>query len=168
MKRLILFLMTAVLCLEMISCGNSNQTQDPADQPSDSTSTSTSTSATQEETTATPQPDIGSVESIELCYCCNLTNAITITDAQTIATLLSYMKNANGERGETTWGHCGVIFGLTITTTDGNSYHFDLWDEDSYATSADKDENGYPYFYLADMSEMYNYLNEKYPADFWY
>ena len=175
MKRLILFLLTAVLCLGMISCGNSNQTQDPSDQSSKSTTQEeiTTIGITQEETTTTsealPKPDTGSVESIVLSYCGNPNASITITDPQIIATLLSYMKNANGVKGKSSRGYYGVLYFFQIFTADGEEYFFELWNETDYiASHTEKDEYGYYYFYSADMSEMYNYLTENYPSDFWY
>ena len=112
---------------------------------------------------------IENVQSISLCYMGYRKGAITITDKETIEELMGFVTSANGTKGESTKGHYGVAYSLSIYTEDGKVFHFSLWDQNRYSLyDTYEDEEGYPYFWIADMSEMYDYLEGKYPADFWY
>jgi len=112
---------------------------------------------------------IENVQSISLCYVGYADGAITITDKETIEELMGFVTSANGTKGESTMGYYGVAYSVDIHTEDGKVFHFSLWDQNHYSLDDTyEDEYGYPYFFNADMSEMYDYLEEKYPADFWY
>ena len=110
---------------------------------------------------------IENVQSISLCYMGYREAAITITDKETITALMGFVTAANGTKGESTMGHYGVSYSLQIYTEASEPLIFWLWDEERYSLGTYEDEEGYPYFWMADMSEMYDYLEGKYPADFW-
>ena len=109
------------------------------------------------------------VDRIVLRYHGNPYNAITIYDEEECNLLYGYTSRAGGDRGESTRGYYGVPFTLDIYLIGSSEpITFCLWSEDSYSTPKDKDEYGYHYFYHDDLSEMFDYLEKKYPDEFWY
>ncbi len=109
------------------------------------------------------------VDRIVLRYHGNSYNAITIYDEEECNLLYGYTSRAGGERGESTRGCYGIPYTLDIYLIGSSEpMTFCLWSEDSYSTPKDKDEYGYHYFYHDDLSEMFDYLEKKYPDEFWY
>lgn len=108
-----------------------------------------------------------SVESIKLWYMVRV-NAITIEDEEIIEDLIAFIADAKGEKGESSKGYYGGYYGLEIELIDGSTLDFYIWNKNQYTSSKYLDEEGYPFFFNADMSEMFEYLEEKYPESFWY
>ena len=114
-------------------------------------------------------PAMDSVQSIKITYCGNVDKTLTVTDPTVISKVLTFISEAGGQMGESTMGHYGTVFRIDIVDKDGTmSYTFNLWDSKRYSIPQYKDADGYEYFFDADMSDMYEYLNEKYPTEFWY
>ena len=161
MKKILKCIGLFLLIFALVSCGS--LTGDP-NQDSESES--------QPPETETHEPlfadGIENVQSISLCYMGYREAAITITDKETITALMGFVTAANGTKGESTRGNYGVAYSLQIYTEASEPLIFWLWNEERYSLRTYEDEEGYPYFWIADMSEMYDYLEEKYPADFWY
>lgn len=156
-----------LLIFALVSCGPS--TGDPS--KDSETETKPSETETQPLETETHEPlfadGIDNVQSISV-YCMASNNPISVTDKETIAELMAFVTSANGTKGESTWGHYGVLYSLRIFTEDGSEpLDFWLWDEERYSLRTYEDEYGYPYFWIADMSEMRDYLEENFPEDFW-
>lgn len=108
-----------------------------------------------------------SVESIKLWYMVRV-NAITIEDEEIIEDLIAFIADAKGEKGESSKGYYGCRYGLEIELIDGSILDFSIWNKNQYTSSKYVDEEGYQFFFNADMSEMFEYLEEKYPESFWY
>lgn len=110
---------------------------------------------------------VESVASIKLSHYVKV-SAITIDDEKTIEDLIAFIADANGEKCESSKGHYGCSYTLEIEFIDGSTLDFYLWDKNRYSSSKYIDEEGYQFFFNADMSEMYEYLEEKYPESFWH
>ena len=106
---------------------------------------------------------------INLSYCGNKDNSIMIEDAAACAELMAFIKKAGGERGASTKGCYGAVYTLTVSLEgEKEPLRFSLWNDGTYSTSRHTDSEGYDYFYNGDISDFYQYLEEKYPAEFWY
>ncbi|MBR6795191.1 MAG: hypothetical protein IKM52_03675 [Clostridia bacterium] len=108
------------------------------------------------------------VDRIELVYHGNLTNAHTIEDEQEIERLMEYICEIDAKQiGDSTAGHYGVSFSLELYAKEKKIAGFWLWDKKNYSTWH-YNEKVYAYFYHGDISEIYDYLDEHYPEEFWY
>lgn len=108
---------------------------------------------------------------IELSYHGNSENILTIDNPDEYTKLLNYILQAmeTGTQGESTHGYYGVPYGLTVYRNGEKWLEFSLWSETQYSTSQHKDDAGYEYFYNADLTELFAYLENQYgSADFWY
>jgi len=106
---------------------------------------------------------------INLSYCGNKDNSIMIEDAATCSELMAFIEKAGGERGASTKGCYGAVYTLTVSLEgEKEPLRFSLWNDGTYSTSRHTDSEGYDYFYNGDISDFYQYLEEKYPAEFWY
>lgn len=101
---------------------------------------------------------------IELTYSLHLKNTVIIADEQTVSELVSYIGNAHGKKSESTKGVYGFPYILTLYFKDGSTSRFWLWDAENYSTSSDTDDEGFPYLYHGDMSELYEYMSQKFPV----
>ena len=106
---------------------------------------------------------------INLCYHGNKDTSITIEDAGICSELMTLITKADGTQGESSKGYYGVPYTLTIYF-EGNEppLVFCLWSDSQYSTSEQRDAEGYQYFFNDDLSDLYQYLEEKYPDEFWY
>ena len=106
---------------------------------------------------------------INLCYHGNKDTSITIEDAGICSELMTLITKADGTQGESSKGYYGVPYTLTIYF-EGNEAPlvFCLWSDSQYSTSEQRDAEGYQYFFNDDLSDLYQYLEEKYPDEFWY
>lgn len=106
---------------------------------------------------------------INLCYHGNKDASITIEDAGICSELMTLITKADGTQGESSKGYYGVPYTLTIYF-EGNEapFVFCLWSDSQYSTSEQRDAEGYQYFFNDDLSDLYQYLEEKYPDEFWY
>ncbi len=96
--------------------------------------------------------------------------SVVVKDEQECSLVGEWIAKAQANstfEGESTKGHYGCAFGLTVYTK-GRAFQFTIYDETRYSVSTHQDSEGYDYFYRADLSEIYNYLNEHYPEEFWY
>lgn len=105
------------------------------------------------------------VTYIELAYYNHLAEPIKIKDTEVIETICAYISQAGGERAESTKGIYGIPYILTLHYDAGESLVFYLWNESRYSTSLDTDEDGFSYFYLDDVGELYRYIKERYPFE---
>lgn len=105
------------------------------------------------------------ITHIELAYYNHLAEPIEIKDAEVIETICAYIKQVGGERAESTKGIYGIPYILTLYSDADEPFVFYLWNEGKYSTSRDTDEDGFSYFYLDDVSELYRYVKERYPFE---
>ncbi len=116
--------------------------------------------------------EIDKVQHLEISYCGSpVEEAVIVTDSTVIYDLLSFMFEATekGRKGESTMGHYGVLYYIEIVYKDGTPpSSFTLWNRTHYSTPQHKDEEGYAYFFTANMKDMLEYLNEKYPEELWH
>ena len=111
------------------------------------------------------------LDFIELTYCGNPHNTLTIDDPDLVSQLLGWVQKAKatGKQVESTRGHYGAPFHLKVyQCSEPEPLVFTIWSKTRYATPEHQDENGYPYFYEADLSEIYTFLDTHYPPDIWY
>ena len=107
------------------------------------------------------------VDSIELVYCGYSDRAYRIEDEE-LEQLMGYICEMDARQlGDSTAGHYGGAYSFDFYSGEEKITGFLLWQEDSYSTRH-YNEKGYAYFYHGDFSELYNYLSEKYPHEFWF
>ena len=107
--------------------------------------------------------------SIRLSYHGNKNNSVLIEDENVCSKLMSFISKSGGTQGESTKGYYGAPYTLTIYYEgEQEPLVFSVWSSGQYSTSKHKDNEGYPFFYNDDISDMYKYLEEKYPDEFWY
>lgn len=111
-----------------------------------------------------------SVPFIELHYHGNRNNSHKIYEGEEYFYLLELISRADGVKGESTMGYYGVPYTLVVhLSEDSEPFSFSLWTKTQYSVSnGEKDEYGYLYFLETDLSELYEYLEAKYPFSFWY
>ena len=106
---------------------------------------------------------------INLSYCGNKDNSIMIEDAATCSKLMAFIEKAGGEQGASTKGCYGAVYTLTVSLEgEKEPLRFSLWNDGTYSTSRHTDSEGYDYFFNGDVSDLYQYLEENYPTEFWY
>ena len=106
---------------------------------------------------------------IDLCYHGNKATSIMIEDERICQELMAFIAKADGTREGSSKGYYGVPYTLTIYFEESNDpLVFYLWSDTRYSTSEQTDAEGYPYFFKDDLSELYQYLEERYPDEFWY
>lgn len=99
------------------------------------------------------------ITHIEFAYSThNLADPIIIEDEATITKLATYIENAAGERDPDQDFLYGVPYCFTLHYNDGSTVKFNLYGDGKYASSKDVKEDGDFYYYLDDMSEMYEYV----------
>ncbi len=109
------------------------------------------------------------IDRIELAYCGYGEKAYMIEDQEEIERLLNFIFEAKAKQvGESTYGYAGGSYSLNLYSGDECVFDLGLWYEMMYSTSMHKDPYGYSYFYYGDFSELYNYLSENYPHEFWF
>ena len=107
--------------------------------------------------------------SIRLSYHGNKNNSVLIEDENVCSELMSFILKSGGTQGESTKGYYGVPYTLTIYYEgEQEPLDFSVWSSGQYSTSKHKDNEGYQFFYNDDISDLYKYLEEKYPDEFWY
>lgn len=106
---------------------------------------------------------------IRLIYHGNSSNDIMIEDSVTCSELMGFISKAGGTEKGSTKGNYGVPYTLVVYF-DGEEkpLSFMLWSDKLYSTRDHIDSEGYPIFFEDDLSDMYQYLTDKYPEDFWY
>lgn len=104
------------------------------------------------------------ITHIELTYSLHLKNTVIIADEQTVSELVSYIGNAHGQKSGSTKGVYGFPYILTLYFKDGSTSRFWLWDAENFSTSSDTDDEEVPYLYHGDMSELYEYMSQKFPV----
>ena len=104
---------------------------------------------------------------INLSYCANKDNSIMIEDAATCSELMAFISKADGMQGESTKGHYGAPYTLTLYFEGEEPLSFTVWNNGQYSTSKHRDNEGYEFFFNDDISDLYKYLEEKYPVEFW-
>lgn len=165
-KRLFTIFLCAVIILLFISCDNLKDIEGVPDNNAEVTSNSTDTT-----TVPTIEPILNipsTCSKIELVYCNNYQKALTIEDDEICSDLIQFILNANGVYEGSSKGRSGVPFALTVYFEEGSPLEFFLWSDSSYSITNYKDKQGYPYLFSDDLSDMFNYLAEKYPSEFWY
>ena len=156
MKKLFALILTLVLIFSLCACNNSQL-------PSDKNQQIQSTDNQQH------QKDTPVCSSINLCYHGNKNTSVTIEDDTICSELIAFITRADGTKGESSKGYYGVPYTLTIYFEENEEpLIFCLWSESQYSTSQQKDAEGYQYFFKDDLSDLYQYLEEKYPDEFWY
>ena len=155
MKKLIALVLAWVCVLGLVGC-----------YASDTNNSISQTTETAEENIDT---DILICTRIDLSYCGNKNTSISIKDDGACSDLMAFISKANGTQEDSSKGYYGVPYTLTIYF-DGveDPLIFMLWNEMQYSTSEHIDGEGYPYFFSDDLSDMWKYLEEKYPDEFWY
>lgn len=96
--------------------------------------------------------------------------SVVVKDEQECSLIGEWIAEAQANstfEGESTKGFYGCAFGVTVYT-NGRAFQFTIYDETRYSVSTHQDSEGYDYVYHADLSEIYNYLDEHYPEEFWY
>ena len=107
--------------------------------------------------------------TINLSYAGNKDNSITIEDKSVCSDLMAFISQADGTQGESTQGYYGAPYILTIYFEgEKEPLRFTVWDKGQYSTSKHRDNEGYEFFFNDDISDLYKYLEEKYPDEFWY
>ena len=155
MKKLIALALALVCALALVGCNVSNA--------NNSISQKTDTS---EETIYTDTPVCS---RINLCYHGNLATSITIEDDSICSQLMALITQADGTREGSSKGYYGVPYTLTIYfEEDEDPLVFCLWSDTQYSTSKQRDAEGYQYLFSDDLSDLYQYLEERYPDEFWY
>ena len=155
MKKLIALVLVLVCVLGLAGC-----------YASDTNNCISQTTDTAEENIDT---DILVCTRIDLSYCGNKDNSISIEDDGVCSDLMAFISKANGTQEGSSKGYYGVPYTLTIYF-DGveDPLVFMLWNEMQYSTSEHIDGEGYPYLFSDDLSDMWQYLVAKYPDEFWY
>ena len=106
---------------------------------------------------------------IDLCYHGNKDTSIMIEDDTVCQELMAFIAKADGTREGSSKGYYGVPYTLTIFFEESQeSLAFYLWSDTRYSTSEQTDAEGYPYLFKDDLSDLYQYLEENYPDEFWY
>lgn len=105
---------------------------------------------------------------IELSYMGDKQCVIPFYEGEDYEYLLNAISAAGGTKGESTKGHYGIPYTLTVYTSEGESYDFHLWSETQYSTSRYTDSEGYEYFFYDDLSKLYKYLDGNFSEEYWY
>lgn len=156
MKKIFALILALILIFSLCACDNSQLHSDDNQQ-------------TQSTDNQQHQKDTPICSSINLCYHGNRKASITIEDDTICSELMAFITKADGTQGESTKGYYGVPYTLTIYFDENECpLTFCLWSESQYSTSQQKDSEGYQYFFNDDVSALYQYLEEKYPCEFWY
>ena len=111
-------------------------------------------------------PGAQGITYIKLYFHGNRDNAVTIEDPEICNEILTLLFQSGGTRGESSKGHAGVPYTLEVYAngiTDPQTYY--LWSQTQYSTSNIKDAEGYPLFFEADLTDLFTYLRENYPAN---
>ena len=155
MKKVITLVLALLSLVSLCAC-YATDTDDSIPQTTDNS----------EENTYT---DIQICSKIELSYFGNKDNSITIEDEGVCSDLMAFISKADGTKEESSKGYYGAPYNLTIYF-DGEEapLEFVVWDKMLYSTSEHKDDEGYHYLFSDDLSDMWQYLEEKYPDEFWY
>ena len=120
---------------------------------------------------ADKQQAIAKCERVELSYHGNHWNRLNVTDPQVCAYLAAQVSQAQaaGKQDGSSKGYYGAPYVISLYLEGQEAPHmFALWDENTYSDPAHKDSEGYEYFYKADLSELFDYLQTNYPDEFWY
>lgn len=161
MKKLIAFVLTIVCVLGLVGCSNTS-----SNDTTSATETTIPTNTTQEQTEDLSVP---SYTTIKLSYHGNKENSILIEDKSICSKLMDFVLKADGEKGESTKGYYGVPYTITICFEgEKEPLIFSVWSSEQYSTSKHIDSEGYAYFFNDDISDLYKYLEENYPDEFWY
>ena len=93
---------------------------------------------------------------------------IEIEDEQEKALLYELVSEAmeNGTLEESSKGHYGFSYGLTFYWGQ-KTFVITILNGNRYSTSMHEDGEGYQYIYQADLSEIYNYIDEHYEEELW-
>ena len=93
---------------------------------------------------------------------------IEIEDKQEKALLYELVSEAmeNGTLEESSKGHYGFSYGLTFYWGQ-KTFVITILNGNRYSTSMHEDGEGYQYIYQADLSELYNYIDEHYAEELW-
>ena len=106
---------------------------------------------------------------IQLYYHGNRQNSIRIEDKAVCTELLTMLINVKGQKADSTKGHYGVPFTLEVYQDEySEPVKFSIWDRNRFSSSEWKGSDGYEFFMDGDLTELYNYLEEHYPANVWY
>ena len=107
-------------------------------------------------------------DRVEVIYCGDKENAVTLNDAG-CAELLAMLSKVGGTKSEISKSNNGVAYSIDVYKKgESEPISISLWGKKWYSTSEHiKDSNGLPFFYNADLSEVYAYLVERYPYSFW-
>ena len=106
---------------------------------------------------------------IDLCYHGNKDTSITIEDDRICSELMDLITKADGTREGSSKGYYGVPYTLTIYFEESKDpLVFCLWGDTQYSTSEQIDAEGYQYLFNDDLSDLYQYLEERYPDEFWH
>lgn len=107
-------------------------------------------------------------DRMEVVYCGDEENAVTLNDTG-CAELLAMLSKVGGTKSEISKSNNGVAYSINVYQKGKSEpITIALWGKKWYSTSEHiKDSNGLPYFYNADLSEVYAYLVERYPYSFW-
>ncbi len=100
------------------------------------------------------------ITHIELAYLRHLADPIILEDEETITKLASYIEKADGQKDISTKGFYGTQYILTLHYRNGNTLRFCLWDANRYSSSLDVDDEGFSYFYIDNVSEMFGYVGQ--------
>lgn len=170
MKKLMALVLAVVCVVSLFGCaaaGHENEIQTPNAPQEDLLANNRNTSS---ETTENPDASANVICSrIQLSYHANKDTAIMIEDTIVCSELMGYISKAAGTRGESTKGYYGAPYKLTIYVEGKEEpLGFTVWDCGQYSTSEYKDDEGYEFFFNDDISDLYKYLEEKYPDEFWY
>ena len=110
-------------------------------------------------------------ERAVIYYHGNYHNALTVEGPQICSYLLQQVRQAytGRQQGESTKGHYGIPYSLELYLSDQTEpLEISLWDAQTFSTSDFCDSEGYPYFFKADISDLYSYLEENFPEELWY
>ena len=167
MKKLIAFVLAFVCIVSLFGCvaaGRENETQKP-------NTVQESLLDTNGNAPTEPSDNISAplCSAINLSYHGNKDNSIWIDDKRVCSELMAFIAKADGVQGASTKGYYGAPYSLTIYFEGKEEpLSFTVWDSGQYSTSEHKDDEGYEFFFNDDISDLYKYLEEKYPDEFWY